>query len=101
MDEAPSIYSDLIDQRLFRLKKINKIKDYYIAKIHEREVVSKGLSKYIAAFDYFDQALFASSLTGGGVSIASVASFIAAPIGIAGARFYFAFSLTVGILKNY
>ena len=31
----------------FRLNKINEIKDYFIAEIKERELMSKRLNKYI------------------------------------------------------
>ena len=44
----------LSDQELFRLNKINEIKDYFVAEIKERELMSKRLSKYIASFDYLD-----------------------------------------------
>ena len=37
-----------------RLNKIIEIKDYFIAGIKKRELMSKRLSKYIASFDYFD-----------------------------------------------
>ena len=37
----------LNDQQQFRLNKINKIKDYFIAEIKKRELMSKRLSKYI------------------------------------------------------
>ena len=33
---------------------INEDKDYFIAPIKERELMSKRFSKYIASFDYFD-----------------------------------------------
>ena len=45
----------LNDQQQFRLNKINEIKDYFVAKIKEREPVSKRLSNYIASFDYFEK----------------------------------------------
>ena len=46
----------------------------------------KGLSKYnAAAFDYFDKSLIVLFVTSGGVSIASFASVIGTPIGIASA----------------
>ena len=38
----------LNDQQHFRLNKINEIKDYFVAEIKERELMSKRLSKYIA-----------------------------------------------------
>ena len=34
------------DQEQFRLNKINEIKDYFIAEIKERELISKRLDKY-------------------------------------------------------
>ena len=51
MVETNSIYPNLHDQQ-FRLNKINEIKDYFVAKIKERELMSKRLSKYISSFDY-------------------------------------------------
>ena len=62
--------------------------------------MSKRLSKYIVAFDYFDKALIVLSATGGGISIISFSSIIGAPAGIASASFSFAFSLTTGIIKK-
>ena len=55
--EAHNIYSNLSatlsNEQQFRLNKINEIKDYFVAEIKERELMSKRLSKYIASFDYF------------------------------------------------
>ena len=50
----PNVGVSLNDQQQFRLNKINEIKDYFIAEIKERELMSKKLSKYIASFEYFD-----------------------------------------------
>ena len=55
--ETSNKYPNLNDQQQFRLKKINEIKDYFVAEIKERELISKWLSKYIASFDYFDKSL--------------------------------------------
>ena len=44
-----------LNQQQFRLNKINEIKDYFITKIKERELMNKRLNKYIASFDYFDK----------------------------------------------
>ena len=60
----------LNDQQQFRLNKVNEVKDYFIAEIREREVMSKGLSKYIASFSYFDKSLIALSATSDSISIA-------------------------------
>ena len=62
--------------------------------------MSKGISKCIAAFNYFDKNLIVSSATCGGISIASFATVIGATIGIASTSFSFAFSKTVGIVKK-
>ena len=77
MDKAPSVYPDLSDQTGFRLNTINKIKDYFIVEIRKKEAISKRLSKYIAAFDYFDKSVIVLSTTSTGVSIANI---IGAPI---------------------
>ena len=39
------------------LNKINKIKNYFVADIKERELMSKRVSKYITSLDYFDKSL--------------------------------------------
>ena len=56
------MYTNLItntsNEQQFRLRKINEIKDYFIAEIREREIMSKNFSKYIAFLDYFDESLF-------------------------------------------
>ena len=51
----------------------------------ERKLMNKKLSKYISFFDYFDKSLIVLSVTSGGVSIASFATSIGAPIGITSA----------------
>ena len=54
-------------EQQFRLNKINEIKDYFVAYIKERELMSKSLSKYIASFDYFDKLLIVLSVTAGSI----------------------------------
>ena len=56
--ETRNIYPNFHDQQQFRLNKINEIKDYFVAEIEERELMSKRLSKYVASFVYFDKSLF-------------------------------------------
>ena len=95
-----NMHPQFSNQTQIRLNnKINEKKDYSIAEIWEREEVSKGHSKYIAAFDYFDKASIVLSATSGGVSIASFVTAIGATEGIASASFSFAFSNATGI-KN-
>ena len=80
--ENNSIDTSNLNNQQFRLNKIREIEDYFMAEIKERELTSKKLSKYISFFDYFDRSLIVLSVTSGGVSIASFATVIGAPIGI-------------------
>ena len=90
----------LNDQQQFRLNKINEIKDYFVAEIKERKLMSKRLSKYIASFDYFDKSLIVLSVTTDSISIASFATVIGAPVGIVSASFSLTFSISTGIVKK-
>ena len=83
--ETHNIYPNLNDQQQSGLNKFNEIKDYFVAEIKERELMSKRLSKYIASFDYFDKSLIVLSVATGSISIASFATVIGAPAGIIGA----------------
>ena len=47
----------------FKLNKFNEIKDYFIKAICEKEAMSKGLSRYMPAFDYFNKVLIVLSGT--------------------------------------
>ena len=55
--ETHNIYPNLSDQQQFRSNNTDEIKEYFIAEINERELMSKRLIKYIASFDYFDKSL--------------------------------------------
>ena len=58
------------------------------------------LSKYVAAFDYIDQALIVLSATSGGISIISFTSIVGVPFEIASASLTLCFSLTIEIIKK-
>ena len=62
--------------------------------------MSKRLCKYIDFCDYFDKSLIPLSATSGSISIASFATVIGTPVGIASAGFGLAFSLSTGIVKK-
>ena len=94
------IHIQICDQTKFRLNEINKIKDYFDSEIQERKMMSKKLSKYIAAFHYFDKALIVLSATSRGISIISFTSVIVVPVGITNASFSLVFSLTTRIIKK-
>ena len=98
--ESNSIEELNLDNQQFRLNKINGIKDYFIAEIKERELMSKRLSKYIASFGCFYKSLIALSVTSGSISIASFATVIGTPVGIASASLSLTFSLSTGLVKN-
>ena len=100
MVQAPNIYPNLNDQQQLWLNKFNEVKDYFIGEIRERELISKSFSKYIVSFEYFDKSLIVLSAANDGLSIASFATVIGAPVGIASASFSFAFSITTGIVKT-
>ena len=95
-----TIDQQTIDQQQFRLNKINENKDYLVAKIKERELMSKRLSKYIDSLDYFDKWLIVLSVTNSSVSIGSFATVIGAPVGTVSASFSLAFSIFTGIVKT-
>ena len=73
---------------------------FIVAKIRERELMSKRLSKYIASFNYFDKSLIILSVTTGSISIASFATVIGAPAEMMSASCILAFSITTGIEKK-
>ena len=94
ISSVESINTSNLNNQQFRLNKINEIKNYFISEIVERELMSKRLSKYIAFFDYFDKSLIVLSATSGSISIASFATVIGTPIGIAISSLSLSFSLS-------
>ena len=96
----PNLGVPLSDQQKFRLNKINDIKDNFVAKMKERELMSKRLSKYTVSFDYFDKSLIVLSVTTGSISITSFAIVIGAPVGMVSTSFSPAFSISTGIIKK-
>ena len=87
-------------QTKFQLDEISNIENYFIEEINQRKSCSKKLSKYVAVFDYIDQALIVLSATSGEVSIISFTSIAGASVGIASASLTLLFSLTTGIIKQ-
>ena len=96
----PNLGIPLSDQQQLMLNKINEIKDYIVAETKERKLMSKRLHKYIASFDYFDKLSFVLPVTTDGISIASFATDIGAPVGMTSARFSLAFSISTEIIKK-
>ena len=90
------------NEQQFRLNKINEIKDYFLAEIRERELISKNISKYIASLDYFDKSLNVLSIMSGSISRALFATVIGAPARIIGAscRIFSYFRICKKVFKN-
>ena len=103
--ETPNMYPNLStntsNEQQFRSNKINEMKDYFIAEIKERKLMSKTFSKYIASSDYFDQSLIVLSVATGSIYIASFATVIGAPVGMMSASCSLAFSITTGFVKMF
>ena len=95
-----SINGSNLHKQEFRLNKINEIENCFLSEIKERELMSKRLSKYIASFDYFDKSLIVLLATSGSISIASFATVIGIPVGIASASLSLTFSLCAGLVKK-
>ena len=84
----------------FRLDEINKIKDYLNSEIKERKDIIKKISKYIVAFDYADKVFITLSASFATLSIASYATVVGKPAGIAGASLTLIFTVTTGVVKT-
>ena len=98
LSAAPLNAANISNQQQFRLNKINEIKDYFLAEIRERELISKNLSKYIASLDYFDKSLKVLFILSGSVSIAYFSTINGVPAGIIGGSYGFIFSITSGFV---
>ena len=96
----PNLNANISNDQQFRLRKVNEMKDYFIAKIRERELMGKSLTKYIASFEYLDKSLIVLSVASDSISIASFTIAIAVPAGIMSARFRLAFSNTTRFVKK-
>ena len=91
---------ELDDLTKFRLDEINKIKDYLNVEIKERKDIVKKISKYIVAFDYADKLFITLSAPFGTLSIASHATIVEIPVGIAGASLTLIFTVKTGVVKK-
>ena len=95
--ECHSIETPNLSNQQFSLNKINEIKIYFVAKIKKEELMSKRFSKYISSFDYFHKSLIVLSATSGSIPIASFATVIGTPVGIASASLSLILSLSTGL----
>ena len=84
----------------YRLDEINKTRDYFNNELNERKDIIKKLNKYIVSFDYLDKIFIALSASFGTLSIASYASVVDTPAGIAGSSLTLIFTIGIGISKS-
>ena len=99
MSKANEI-SELKDLTEYRLDGINKIKHYLNSEMKERKDIIKKISKYIVAFDFGDKLFITLSASFGTLSIASYATVVGIPAGIAGASLTLIFTVTTGAVKT-
>ena len=92
---------ELNDLTKFRLDEINNIKEYFNTEIKERRDIIKKISKYIVAFDYADKVFITLSASFGTLSIASYATVVGIPAGIAGASLTLISTITTGMVKTF
>ena len=76
---------ELADVNNYRLNEINKIKDYFNNEINERKNINKKLNKYLVTLDYLDRIFITLSASFGTLSVASHATVVGIPVGIASA----------------
>ena len=84
----------------YRLDEVNKIRDYFNNEIKERKDIIKKLNKYLVSFDYLDKIFIALSASLGTLSIASYASVVGTPAGIAGSSLTLIFTIGTSISKS-
>ena len=90
----------LTDINNYRINEINKTRDYFNNEINERKDIIKKLNKYIVSFHYLDKIFIALSASFGTLSIASHATVIGIPVGIAGASLTLIFTISTGVNKS-
>ena len=91
---------ELADINNYRLNQINKIKDYFNNEINERKDIIKKLNKFMVSFDYLDKIFITLSASFCTLSIASYATVVGIPVGIAGVSLTLIFTISTGINKS-
>ena len=102
MSELKDLTAELSAKHVtkYRLDEINKIKDYLNFEIKDRKDIIKKISKYIVSFDYADKRFITLSASIGTLSIASYATVVRIPAGIAGTSLTLIFTITTGVVKT-
>ena len=91
---------ELTDINNYRLNEINKTRDYFNNEINERKDIIKKLNKYIVSFDYLDKIFITLSASFSTLRIASYATVVGLPVGVAGSSLSLIFTVSTGINKS-
>ena len=91
---------ELADINNYRLNQIDKMKDYFNNEINERKDIIKKLNKYIVSFDYLDKIFITLSASFVTLSIASYATIVGIPVGIAVSSLTLIFTISTGVNKS-
>ena len=91
---------ELTDVNKYRLDEINKMKEYFDNEIKERKDIIKKLNKYLVSFNYLDKIFITLSASFSTSSIASYATVLGLPVGIAGSSLTLIFTIGTGIKKS-
>ena len=83
----------------FRLKEINKTRNYLIEEIKQNKLINKKEKKVCRILKYTEHLLILASTLSGYVSIFSVASLIGIPVGISSSAIIKKFSVILYELK--
>ena len=100
LTDTAELSSSELTANKYRLDEINKIRDYFNNEINERKDIIKKLNKYIVSFDYLDKIFIGLSASFGTLIIASYASVVGTPAGIAGSSLTLIFTIGTGISKS-
>ena len=82
--DTSALHLELTEVNKYRLDEINKIKEYFDNEIKERKYIIKKLNKYLVSFDYLDKIFITLSASFSTLCIASCATVLGLPVGIAG-----------------
>ena len=92
--------TELTDVNKYRLDEKNKTKDYFNDEISERKNIIKKLNKYLVTLDYLDRIFITLSASFGTLSVASNATVLGIPAGIAGTSLTLIFKISTGVNKS-
>ena len=98
--DTSTFHLELTGVNDYRLNQIDKIKDYFNNEINERKDIIKKLNKYLVSFDYLDKIFITLSASFSTLSIASYASILGLPVGIADSSLTLIFTIGTGISKS-